>query len=83
MPTVIVPDPPPLPPQPLPGGGSTIPNPPQPATTLRTHKVKRGDNPTSIARQYGISVSKLLAANPGLKPAQMQIGDELKIPPRN
>ena len=72
-----------LPPRPLPGGSSLVPNPPQPATTLRTHKVKRGDNPTSIARQYGISVAKLLAANPGLKPARMQIGDELKIPPRN
>ena len=72
-----------LPRQPLPGNGSTVPNPPQSATTLRTHKVKRGDNPTSIARQYSISVAKLLAANPGLKPAQMQIGDELKIPARN
>jgi tetratricopeptide (TPR) repeat protein len=71
-----------LPRQPLPGNGSTVPNPPQPATTLRTHKVKGGDNPTSIARQYGISVAKLLAANPGLKPARMQIGDELKIPAR-
>jgi LysM repeat protein len=50
---------------------------------MRTHKVKRGDNPTSIARQYGVTVPKLLAANPGLKPARMQIGDELKIPPRN
>ena len=72
-----------LPPQPLPGGGSTVPNPPRPAATLRTHKVKDGENPTSIARQYGITVDKLLAANPGLKPARMQIGDELKIPPRN
>lgn len=72
-----------LPPQPLPGGSSTAPNPPQPATTPRTHKVKGGETPTSIARQYGTSVAKLLAANPGLKPARMQIGEELKIPPRN
>ena len=72
-----------LPPQPRPGGGSSVPNPPRPATTLRTHKVKQGDNPTSISRQYGITVPKLLAANPGLKPSRMQIGDELKVPPRN
>jgi LysM repeat protein len=45
--------------------------------------VKGGETPTSIARQYGTSVAKLLAANPGLKPARMQIGEELKIPPRN
>ena len=69
-----------LPPRPIPGG-STVPNPPRPAT-MRMHKVKRGDNPTNIARQYGITVTRLLAANPGLKPARMQIGDELKIPPR-
>ena len=68
-----------LPPRPNP----TVPNPPRPVTAMRTHKVKRGDNPTSIARQYGVTVPKLLAANPGLKPARMQIGDELKIPPRN
>jgi LysM repeat protein len=49
---------------------------------MRMHKVKRGDNPTNIARQYGITVTRLLDANPGLKPARMQIGDELKIPPR-
>ena len=70
-----------LPPRPNPGG-IRVPNPPRPATTMRTHKVKRGDNPTSIARQYGVTVAKLLAANPGLKPARMQIDDELKIPPR-
>ena len=69
-----------LPPRPQPGG-TVIPNPPRP-TNLRKHTVKRGDNPTSIARQYGIPVSRLLSANPGLQPAKMQIGDELNIPPR-
>jgi LysM repeat protein len=71
-------------PRPNPGspGVVAVPNPPRHATTIRTHKVKRGDNPTSIARQYSISLAKLLAANPGLKPAKMQIGDELKIPAR-
>ena len=70
-----------LPPRPNSGIG-VAPSPPRPVTALRAHKVKRGENPTSIARQYGISVSRLLAANPGLKPARIQIGDELKIPPR-
>ncbi len=69
-------------PSPVGPGVIPVPNPPRPATAMRTHKVKRGDNPTSIARQYGIPVPKLLAANPGLKPAKMQIGAELKIPPR-
>ena len=60
------------------------PNAPTPPTVsaLRKHKVKRGDNPYSIARQHRISLSQLLAANPGLNPARLQIGQELKIPPR-
>ena len=63
-----------------PGGSTTAtPNAPRP---LKQHKIKAGENPSSIARQYGISLSKLLAANPGLNPARLQIGQELKIPAR-
>ena len=47
---------------------------------LRRHKVKSGENPYSIARKYGVTLSKFLAANPGLNPAKLQIGEELKIP---
>lgn len=49
-------------------------------TPLRRHKVKNGENPSSIARKYGVPLSKFLAANPGLNPAKLQIGEELKIP---
>ncbi len=70
-------------PRPNPGGGiGTVPTPPQPPTGMRKHKVQSGENPSSIARRYGITVSRLLSANPGLQPARMQIGDELNIPPR-
>jgi len=48
---------------------------------LRRHEVKSGENPYSIARKYGVTLSKFLAANPGLNPAKLQIGEELKIPP--
>ena len=51
-------------------------------SALRIHKVKSGENPTSIARKYGVSTSQFLAANPGLNPAKLQIGQELKIPSR-
>lgn len=49
---------------------------------MRTHKVQSGETPSSIARKYGVSVEALLAANPGLNPRRMQIGQTLNIPAR-
>ena len=53
-----------------------------PPPALRRHKVKNGDTPSSIARKYGVPLSRFLSANPGLKPTKLSIGQELKIPPR-
>jgi LysM repeat protein len=53
--------------------------PPAP-TSERRHKVKPRENPTSIARQYAIPVKRLMAANPGVDPRRMQVGQMLKIP---
>lgn len=50
--------------------------------TQRTHKVQAGETPASIARKYGVSLEALLAANPGLNPRRMQIGQTLNVPPR-
>ena len=55
---------------------------PGPPPALRRHKVKSGDTLSSIARKYGVPLSKFSAANPGLKPTKLQIGQELKIPSR-
>ena len=55
---------------------------PSPPAALRKHKVKSGDTPSSIARKFGVPLSKFLAANPGLNPTKLQIGQELKIPSR-
>ena len=55
---------------------------PRPPAALRKHKVKSGDTPSSIARKFGVPLSKFLAANPGLNPTKLQIGQELKIPSR-
>lgn len=51
-----------------------------PAPAPRTHLVKSGDNPTTIARKYGITVSALMAANPGLDARKLKIGQVLTIP---
>ncbi len=49
---------------------------------IQTHKVMRGDTPSSIARRYQIKVDSLLAANPGLNPKRMRIDQSLTIPAR-
>jgi LysM repeat protein len=51
-----------------------------PATTLRTHIVKPGETPTIIAREYGVKVEALMAANPKLDPRRLQVGRAVTIP---
>jgi tetratricopeptide (TPR) repeat protein len=47
---------------------------------LRTHSVKAGETAAAIARQYGVPLNALLAANPTLEPKRMKIGQALNIP---
>jgi LysM repeat protein len=60
---------------------------PEPAATNtptalgQTYIVKSGDIPQSIAAQFGITVEALLAANPGINPNNLQVGQALVIPP--
>tara|TARA_B100000959_G_C14900693_1_gene590782 strand:+ start:481 stop:1215 length:735 start_codon:yes stop_codon:yes gene_type:complete len=67
----------------LPANNNTQPaaTPPQTGPSRR-HKVKSGQNPTSIARIHNVSLPQLLKANPGLNPDKLQIGQELIIPAR-
>jgi len=56
---------------------------PSPTTTRgTTHTVQRGDTYYSIAKRYGISTSALEAANPGVNPNRLSIGQRLTIPRR-
>jgi len=48
--------------------------------TLRTHTVAAGETAVRIARRYGVSLDALLAANPGLEPRRMRVGQVLNIP---
>ncbi len=57
-------------PSPLPGAPSGA----------RTHRVKAGETPYSIARQHGIKLGSLMAANPGLNPRRLAVGQTLNIP---
>lgn len=47
---------------------------------LRSHAVRSGDTPISIARKYGVRLEALMAANPGLDPKRMKVGQAVKIP---
>ncbi|EFL52844.1 Peptidoglycan-binding lysin domain protein [Solidesulfovibrio fructosivorans JJ]] len=44
------------------------------------HIVAEGDNYWSVARRYDVSVAALTAANPGVDPTRLRIGQELVIP---
>lgn len=47
----------------------------------RKYAVKAGDTMGLIAQSFSISVEALVAANPGIQPDSLQIGQELTIPP--
>ena len=46
----------------------------------QTHRVRAGDNFSTIARTYGVSLRGLTSANPDLDPRRLQIGQRLRIP---
>jgi LysM repeat protein len=47
----------------------------------RTYQVQTGDTPFSIARKTGVRLEALLAANPGLDPKRLKVGQTLNLPP--
>jgi LysM repeat protein len=59
---------------PVPGATST------PASVGQTYTVQDGDFPAKIAEKFGIPVEDLLAANPGINPTDLHIGDVIVIP---
>lgn len=48
----------------------------------RTHVIRSGDTFYGIAKQYGVSQSLLQAANPGLDPRRLKLGQTIQVPPR-
>jgi len=50
-----------------------------PMNTASKHKVKRGETFYSIARQHKVSVNKLIAYNPSVKPSNLRVGQTLNI----
>lgn len=54
-------------------------NAPETALTV-SYRVNRGDTLNVIARQYGVSVAELIAANNIINPNQIEVNQELRIP---
>ena len=68
---------------PLPATDTPAPAPTSTAASIgQTYVVQQGDIPVTIAAKFGITVEALLAANPGINPTNLHIGDTLVIPPK-
>jgi LysM repeat protein len=46
----------------------------------RSHVVAAGDTLASIARKYGVSLTSLQSANPGVTPKKLKVGQSLNLP---
>ena len=46
----------------------------------KTHTIKPGETPTTIAKKYGVKVTALLAANPRLDERHLRVGQTLSLP---
>jgi LysM repeat protein len=73
-----------------PASGNLVSQPDTPAVTSqsavatsksRTHAVAAGETPAAIARKYGVNLNALMAANPGLNPKKLRVGQILNLPP--
>lgn len=51
-----------------------------PSPTPATYIIQRGDTLLEIARRSGISLAELLAANPGIAPEALSVGQVIQIP---
>jgi membrane-bound lytic murein transglycosylase D len=54
--------------------------PPTERVTFVEHRVVSGETFTHIARRYGVPLSELRAANPGVVPRRLQIGQRVTVP---
>ena len=54
--------------------------PPAPAPTTQEYVVVQGDSFSSIGKKFGVSVSAIAKANPGVESTRLKIGQKLQIP---
>lgn len=61
-------------------GGNSSGGEARPVPGTRSYTVKAGDTLTSIAKNHGVKVESLMAANPTLDARRMKVGQVVKIP---
>lgn len=54
---------------------------PPPAAAGRQHIVQRGETLSHIALRYGLRLDQLIAANPGIEPERLLVGQPVRLPP--
>ncbi|MGA2870741.1 MAG: LysM domain-containing protein, partial [Verrucomicrobiota bacterium] len=72
--------------QPVTASQTTVSTTSKPASTTRsqrqhTHVVASGETMASIARKHGLSLSALEAANRGINPKKLYVGQSINLPP--
>jgi LysM repeat protein len=60
---------------------STVPVPPGPVVSGATYIIQAGDTFTIIAAKFNIALAALEAANAGVNPSTLQIGQVINLPP--
>ncbi len=63
-----------------PGQTLSIPSSEQTPVSGHTYTVRPDDTLWDIATNYGLTVDDLLAANPGVDPRRLMVGQELQVP---
>lgn len=53
---------------------------PVPSPTPNVYTIAAGDTLSTLAQRFGIPLEALLAANPGIQPAQLSVGQKITIP---
>lgn len=69
------------PPSPVAPAVTDLAPPPTPAATGTEHTIVKGEVLETIARKYGVGWKAIEAANPGINPNRLKIGDKINIPP--
>ena len=62
------------------GAGGSIGAVAPPSISGNEHTILSGDNYTTIAKKYGVSIKAIKDANPSLDPRRLQIGHKVNIP---
>lgn len=60
---------------------TTAPPPPVETPTVTDYTIAAGDNFSSLAKKFHVSVRALVDANPGVEPTRLQIGQKIHVPP--